>query len=50
MFYGPTPYALQGKGKNPVALHGMDQVIASIEGQKGEDQQILAAATGKTCP
>jgi len=45
-----TPYALQGKGKNPVALHGMDQVIDAIEGQKSEDQQILAAATGKTCP
>jgi len=45
-----TPHELEGKGKDPIDLHGMDQVIDSIERQKTEDQKIIASATGKTCP
>ncbi|MFN7725439.1 MAG: hypothetical protein ACK5QH_10240, partial [Rubrivivax sp.] len=37
---------LPSSGGNPVARHGMDQVIAGIESQKTEDQATLAAATG----
>ena len=42
------PRELPGKG-NPVARHGMDQVIDGIEGQKQDDQATLAQATGKSC-
>ena len=45
-----TPYALDGKGLNPIDRHGMHQVIDSIEAEKSADQQSIASATGKTCP
>ena len=32
---------LPGTGLNPVARHGMDQVINGIETQKDEDKKIL---------
>jgi hypothetical protein len=44
-----TPHELPGHGVNPVDRHGMDQVIEGLEAQKGEDQESLAKATGKTC-
>jgi len=44
-----TPFELPGHGLNPVARHGMDQVIEGIESQKTEDQATLATATGKAC-
>lgn len=37
---------LPSSGGNPVARHGMDQVISGIESQKSEDQAKLAKATG----
>lgn len=37
---------LPSTGGNPVARHGMDQVISGIESQKSEDQAKLAKATG----
>lgn len=43
------PHQLPGHGINPVARHGMDQVIDGIEAQKSEDQAVLAEATGKSC-
>ncbi|MDK2126011.1 PAAR-like domain-containing protein [Parachitinimonas caeni] len=42
-------YPIPGQGANPVARHGMDQVIDGIEKQKQEDQAILAGATGVQC-
>lgn len=42
------PRELPGHG-DPVARHGMDEVIDGIEGQKKEDQAVLAEATGKSC-
>jgi len=44
-----TPHVLEGTGLNPVDRHGMEQVIAAIEGQKTEDQRVIASATGKAC-
>ncbi len=42
------PLELPGHG-NPLARHGMDQVIEGIEDQKTQDQATLAQATGKEC-
>lgn len=44
-----TPYELPGTGADPVARHGMDQVIAGMETQMAEDQAALEKATGKKC-
>jgi hypothetical protein len=41
-----TPIALEGSGLDPVARHGIDQVIAGLESQKTADQAVLAQATG----
>jgi hypothetical protein len=43
-----TKFDLEGKG-NPIARHGMDQVIDGIEAEKEADQKTIAASTGKSC-
>ena len=40
---------LPGKGLDPIDRHDMRQVIEGIEGQKTEDQAVLAKQTGVQC-
>jgi hypothetical protein len=42
-------FDVNGSGVNPVARHGMDQVIEGIEEQKKEDEATLSKAIGKSC-
>lgn len=44
-----VPYQIPGTGIDPVSRHGMDQVLAGMKKQMGDDQQRLEKDTGKTC-
>jgi hypothetical protein len=44
-----TPYEVPGTGLDPVDRHSMDQVIAGMKKQMGEDQAVLEKALGRKC-